>query len=169
MTDNIVLIGMRASGKTTCGQALAERLGLPFLDLDAELERLAGRSADAVLSEDGEPAFRDLEAVVLAEAARRSGHVIATGGGAVLHGEVFAELARTGVVVYLQASVEELQTRATKRPRPALKALPPDSEVEALLAERRPLYEGFAQITIPVERDDLILALYAALDAREGS
>jgi shikimate kinase len=166
---NIVLIGMRASGKTECGRALAQRLGRPFLDLDDELERIAGRGVDEVLEQDGESAFRELEAQVLAEAAGRRGHVIATGGGAVLHGEAFEALARTGEVVYLQASVEELQRRAAIRPRPALKELDRDAEVGALLAERQALYEGFAQITIPVERGDPILAVYTALEAREGS
>jgi len=166
---NIVLIGMRASGKTECGRALAERLGRPFLDLDQELERIAGRGADEILEQEGEAAFRELEAQVLAAAASRSGHVIATGGGAVLHGALFAELARTGKVVYLRASLAELQRRAAIRPRPALKQLDRDSEVEALLADRQALYEGFAQITIPVERGDPILALTKALEAREGS
>lgn len=166
---NLVLIGMRASGKTSCGRALAEQRGCPFLDLDEELARVAGRSADSVLAEDGEPAFRDLEARVLKSAADRRGHVIATGGGAVLHGKLFADLARTGVVIYLQASIEELLERAAQRPRPALKPLPLKAELEALLSEREALYEGFAQITIHVGRGDLILALTSALDVREGS
>jgi shikimate kinase len=166
---NVVLIGMRASGKTQCGRELARRLGRPFLDLDEELARLAGRDADEVLAQRGEPAFRELEARVLSEASARRGHVIATGGGAVLHGPLFEALARTGTVVYLEASVDELRRRAAARPRPALKALPLQAEVEALLNERAVLYEGFAQITIPVGAGDPILAMTTALDAREGS
>jgi len=165
-TDNVVLIGMRASGKTTLGRALAARLSLPLLDLDDEVGRLAGTTADALLAERGEAAFRAVEERALREAARRSRHVIATGGGAVLHPEAFAALAATGTVVYLQAALDTLVQRAALRPRPPLLPLPPEREIAALLALRDPLYRAAAQIVVPVEGGDPILPLLVALRNR---
>jgi shikimate kinase len=167
---NLVLIGMRASGKTTLGRELARRLGRPFADLDEELARLAGEEsagADAVLARRGEAAFRELEAEVLRRASRRAGHVIATGGGAVLHGEAFAGLAATGTVVWLSASLATLQARAALRPRPALTPLPPADEVAELLRRREPLYRSAAQIVVSTDEGEPILALLSAIRDRE--
>jgi shikimate kinase len=160
---NIVLIGMRCSGKTTVGRALAARLGRRFTDLDEVLAQRAGCPADDLLQRDGEPAFRRLEEQVLRWAATLAGHVIATGGGAVLHDEAFGALARAGRVVYLQAPAGELARRAGDRPRPRLTSLPPEEEVERLLSTRDPLYRAAAEFTIPVDRTDPILDLLAVL------
>lgn len=157
--DNVVLVGLRATGKTELGRRLALRLGRPFLDTDALVEEIAGRAADALLAQRGEAAFRLVERQALVRAARARGTVVATGGGAVLNGEEFARLAATGVVVHLTAPVDELVRRARARPRPALLPLPLAEEVEALHAARTPLYRAVAQITVPVDRGDPILAL----------
>jgi shikimate kinase len=160
---NIVLIGMRCSGKTTLGRALAVRLVRPFADLDEVLGERAGRPVDEILAQDGEAAFRRLEEQVLWWAAELGGYVIATGGGAVLHGPAFEALARTGSVVYLAAPAAELARRAQVRPRPPLSTLAPEDEVQALLSTRDPLYRAAAEFTIPVDRTDPILDLLAAL------
>ena len=75
------LIGYRATGKTTLARLLAERLGCPWIDADTEIERRAGKSIARIFAEDGEPAFRDLEAQVVAELCRRGPLVLAAGGG----------------------------------------------------------------------------------------
>lgn len=160
---NIVLIGMRASGKTTLGRELAARLGRPFLDLDDELSRRAGKDADRLLAEDGEDVFRRWEHTVLEQASTRAGHVIATGGGAVLHESSFGALAATGIVVYLEVEPAELAARADRRPRPPLTDLPTHEEVVALLEQRRGLYEKAAQIKIHATSGDPILGILQAL------
>ena len=166
---NVILIGMRASGKSTLGRRLARALGRPFLDLDDELARRSGRSVDALLAVRGEAGFRRLEAPVLAWAATRRGSVIATGGGAVLHARPFAALAATGTVLYLQAPAAELARRGEGRLRPALTALSPYDEVAALLRRREILYRTQAAFTIPVSRTDPILALLHVLHEAERS
>jgi len=160
---NVVLIGMRASGKTTIGRALAARLELPFLDLDDEVARLSGCSAEALLAGQGEPAFRAVEARALAAAAARAGHVIATGGGAVLHGPGFAALAATGTVVWLTAEPQTLVARAASGSRAPLSARPPAEEVAQLLTEREPLYRSAAHFVVRTDAGDPILALLDVL------
>jgi shikimate kinase len=169
MTDdraNIVLIGPRACGKSTLALRLAERLVRPFVDLDDELSRRAGTSVDAAFVALGEAGFRALERAVLADAARLSATVIATGGGAVLGGEAFAALARTGVVVLLDVPAAELLRREAGRSRPPLTGLPPEQELVHVLAERLPLYRAAADIVVPADGPDPILALWQSLPPR---
>ncbi len=165
---NIVLIGMRGAGKTTLGRELADRLGRPFVDTDDELARAEGADVDALLVRAGEAAFRRAEARVLRALAGRRGLVVATGGGAVLHGEPFAALCRDAHVIYLAASPGELQRRAARRPRPPLTALPPADECARLLAERDPLYRAAARSIVSVEDRDPILALLAAVGGNQA-
>jgi len=162
----IVLIGMRGSGKSTVGRALAARLGRPFVDVDELIAELAGRSADEVLARDGEPAFRALEERALRLAAQRAVAVVATGGGSVLHADAFASLARGARVAWLDATPELLLQRATARPRPPLTNLPPQEEIRALMSRRAPMYRAAADIVIqvgPPGSPDPILALLSAL------
>ncbi len=167
----VVLVGMRACGKTTVGRELAARLGRAFVDVDDLIAELAGRPADAVLAQDGEPAFRELEAQALRLAAARPGAVVATGGGSVLLGEAFARLRRGALVAFLDAPPDVLLQRASARPRPALTGLPPRAEIEHLRARRLALYRQAADVVIPVGvpgAPDPILAVLSALqeDAR---
>ncbi|HVD03137.1 MAG TPA: bifunctional shikimate kinase/3-dehydroquinate synthase [Candidatus Dormibacteraeota bacterium] len=137
---NLVLTGFMGTGKTTVGRLVAQSLKMPFFDLDDELEARTGRSISALLGEDGEDRFRELERVVLEFASRLSGAVISTGGGAVLSAEAFARLGSNSVVVVLWASPQEVRSRlATAQPRPMLTgdlAIP----VERLLDNRRFAY-----------------------------
>jgi len=164
---NIVLIGMRASGKTTLGRALAERLHAGFTDLDDEVAALAGCGADELLARDGERAFRQVEARALAAACALRGHVIATGGGAVLHGDAWAALAATGTVIWLQAAAETLAARGGSRARPPLTALPPQAEIAALAARREPLYRAAADFVVRTDEGEPILALLDVLRSRD--
>ncbi len=160
---NVVLIGMRASGKTTLGRELAARLQLPFLDLDEELGRVSGCPAEVVLSRQGEAAFRGVEARVLVAASALAGHVVATGGGAVLHGPCFAALAATGTVVWLDAAPQTLAARATAAHRTPLSGLPPDEEVAELLRQREALYRQAAHFVVRTDVGNPILALLDVL------
>ncbi len=146
----VVLVGYRASGKTTVGPLLAERLAVPFIDADAILfERLG--SIAAFFASHGEAAFRAHETAVLQELlASDAGLVVATGGGAVIRAEnreLLAQARAHGVgVVYLHAPATVLQARLRADPgaRPSLSGAPVADEVPTLLAAREPWYRAVA-------------------------
>jgi shikimate kinase / 3-dehydroquinate synthase len=136
----LVVTGFMGTGKTTGGRAAAALLGLPFVDLDDVVERRAGKSIPEIFATDGEPAFRAMEHAVVADASRLSGCVVATGGGAVLDTDGFAELARDSVVTVLTASPDELAGRlASGSGRPLLDSDEP-SRTASLLEERQEAY-----------------------------
>ena len=133
---NIVLAGMPGSGKTTVGRELAALSGKPFVDLDAEIVKRAGKPIPDVFAQEGEGAFRDLETEVLKEACARGGQIIATGGGAVLREENRAAMRRTGQVYRLRRRLEDLPTAG----RPLSQA----GKLEEMARVRGPLYEAAA-------------------------
>ncbi len=106
--ENVVLIGMPASGKSTVGKLLAERLGRKFIDTDELITEADGRSIPEIFAEDGEAHFRRLESEAIARAAAESSAVIATGGGAVLRGENVEALRENGRLYFLDRAVEKL-------------------------------------------------------------
>lgn len=106
--QNVCLIGMPASGKTTAGKVLAEKLGYEFMDTDVLLETKAGRTIKNIVETDGELCFRNLETEAIKEAASGANRVIATGGGAMLRMENVEALMKNGTVVFLDRPVEEL-------------------------------------------------------------
>lgn len=138
--QNIVLIGMPGCGKSTVGRALAEKLNRPFFDADAELEARAGCSIPEIFSSQGEGAFRALETEVLCELGKKSGAVIATGGGCVTREENYPALHQNSVIVCLSRPLELLPTSG----RPISQA----NSLDALYAARAPLYARFADLTI---------------------
>src|SRR5262245_13906122 len=107
----LFLIGYRGTGKSTVARLLAERVGWAYLDADAVLERRLGRSIRQIFAEDGEPAFREREAAVLAELCQCRQHVIATGGGVILRPENRERLKQAGRVVLLTADAEVIWRR----------------------------------------------------------
>ncbi len=153
---SIVLIGYRGSGKTTVGHAVAARLAWPFVDADAVVVERAGMTVAEVFRRHGEPAFRDLEAAVVAELAGRQGHVIALGGGAVMAAATRAALSAAGhPVVYLRGTADELHRRiaadpATGQGRPDLTALGGLAEVRAVLAARDAVYRSAMTYAVDV-------------------
>ncbi|WP_374705998.1 shikimate kinase [Paenibacillus antibioticophila] len=145
--DNIVLIGMMGTGKTTVGARLAEETGYPLVDLDALISEKAGCPIPQLFAERGEPYFRDLEAAVLKDVLAQEGIILATGGGAVLREENCREMAARGWVVALKATVEEIVSRVGEDPGRPLLAGGARSRVEALLDQRRQAYD-FAHVII---------------------
>ena len=137
---NIVLVGMPGCGKTTVGRALARLSGKPFVDLDEEIVRRADKPIPEIFRAEGEAAFRELEAQVLADVCARSGQVIATGGGAVLRAENRAAMRRTGWVYFLCRNLEELPTDG----RP----LSQKGSLEEMYRVRKPLYSAAADTVI---------------------
>ena len=140
--ENIVLIGMPASGKTTVGRLLADRLGRAFIDTDDEIVAKAGKSIPDIFAQEGEAAFRALESDVIREVGAKTGAVIATGGGAVLRSENVTALKQNGRVFFLDRAPEKL-IPGTGRP---LFADP--RQAFQLYARREPLYRAAADVTV---------------------
>jgi len=136
---NIVLFGFMGTGKTRVGRAVAERLGMTYVDLDDLIEAREGTTIFEIFATKGEPYFRRLETEVAAEAARLEGHVIATGGGVVLNEENIHALEQTGVGICLNATAEEILERVKHEThRPLLAIEDPLSKIRELLAYRAP-------------------------------
>jgi shikimate kinase len=153
---NLFLIGYRGSGKTTVASALAKRLGWPWIDADAELERRTGNTIKQIFADQGEKAFRDLESTVLADLVKLDGHIVALGGGVVLRDDNRQLLAGRGKIVWLQASPEVLMARisgdaTTAERRPNLTGQGGLAEIRTLLAERTQIYASCADLTVSAE------------------
>lgn len=138
---NIVLTGFMGAGKTAVGQAVAERLGRWFVDMDAAIERTAGKPVSAIFAQDGEATFRRLEAELCRELAGERNLVIATGGGALLSTGNREALARNGLLICLHAPAEILLERLSEATdRPLLAGSDRRQRVETLLAQRAAAY-----------------------------
>jgi shikimate kinase len=147
-----VLIGPPGAGKTAVGPLLAERLGTSFRETDADIAAVAGRPVSDIFIEQGEPAFRQLEREAAARALREHEGVLALGSGAVLDPGIQARLEGLPVV-YLAADFGTVARRVgLDRPHIVIPGNP-RGRLRAMLAERRPLYEQLATVT--VETDDL--------------
>jgi len=145
---SIVLVGMMGAGKSSIGKRVAERLGLSFIDADAEIETAAGKSIPEIFAEHGEPYFREGEKRVIARILEGKGCVLATGGGAFMSAETRARVTERAVSVWLKAEPEVLMHRVRKRSnRPLLRTADPEATLRALLAERHPIY-ALADITV---------------------
>jgi shikimate kinase len=152
----IFLIGYRGTGKSTVAHLLAELLGYDWTDADTIIEERAGKTIATIFTDDGEPAFRDLETTIVAELARRRRTVVALGGGAVLRDANRAAIRAAGSVVWLTASIDTILERiasdsATAVRRPQLTSTGGRAEVESLLAVRTPLYRECANLAVDTE------------------
>jgi len=150
---NLVLIGYRATGKTSVGARLAEALHCPFVDLDQVLVREAGRSVAEIVAQDGWDEFRRLEKELVARYRDTRGQVLATGGGVVLDPNNVAALRENGILIWLRADPAAIQARlAQDQPRdanrPSLTGGDTIQEVIEVLEARAPLYQAAAQISI---------------------
>ena len=166
----IILVGMMGCGKSTVGRRLAAALGRPFVDSDKEIERRCGVAVATIFEVEGEEGFRRREAALIDELSRRSGLVLATGGGVVLLEENRRRLRERGFVVYLCASVAELWQRLRNdKVRPLLRTPDPRKRIAELVDQRDPLYRECAHRVImtgrqPAER--VVQEIVGALDAR---
>ena len=138
--ENIILIGMPGCGKTTVAAALGEALGRPVLDSDEAVERAAGRSIPEIFAEGGEAAFRALETAALAELGKRSGVILATGGGCVTRRENYPLLHQNGRIFWLRRNIEKLPT--------AGRPISQSRDLADLSREREALYRAFADRSI---------------------
>lgn len=146
----LILIGMMGSGKSTIGRQLARQLGVEFIDCDRALEERSGVPVATIFELEGEDGFRRREAALLDELTQRRRLVVATGGGAVLLAENRERMHSRGTVIYLEATLEELQRRLRHdKSRPLLQGGDIERRVAELLAARAPLYRQCAHLTFP--------------------
>ncbi|MEZ6038606.1 MAG: 3-phosphoshikimate 1-carboxyvinyltransferase [Planctomycetota bacterium] len=157
----VVLIGMRAAGKTTLGRAIAQRLGSTFYDTD---ERFVSRHGEigAFVAANGWPAFRAEEQQLVASALQ-PGTIVATGGGAIEASDTQAMLRERAFVVFVDAPLELLRARLAGSDRPSLTGAAVTDELDAVLARRLPIYRALADRTVDAARpldEQLSLALH---------
>jgi shikimate dehydrogenase len=149
---NIVLIGIRGSGKTAVGKALAQKLGRELIEMDELIVGKAGLNIPEIVAKHGWEGFRDLEEELTAEVAERDNIINATGGGIVVRESNVTKLKQNGLLGWLTASIDTLLQRIGEdEGRPLLKGRTPREDMEITLAEREPLYQKAADITIDTE------------------
>ena len=172
---NIVLIGFMATGKTSVGRIVASRLGRPFVDTDALIEAEAGRSVPRIFAEDGEAAFRRLEAQAVARAAGPGGSVIATGGGVVLSRKNMDRLRQHGLIVALRADPQAILARVGRAGDRPLLGDDPEGRVHRLLEERSEFYREAdvvvetSALSLDAVADRVVAFVLAREDALRGA
>jgi shikimate kinase len=151
---SIVMVGMMGAGKSAIGRRLALRLGLPFVDADAEIEQAANASINEIFEQHGEAYFRDGERRVIRRLLDETPKVLATGGGAFINNETRAAIHESGVSIWLKADRELILSRVKRRSnRPLLKTDDPGAVIDRLLLERSPIY---AEADIHVQSRDVV-------------
>ena len=138
--QNVILIGMPGSGKSTVGRLLAEKLGRPLLEADKELEKAAGMSIPVIFANEGEAGFRKRETRILSDLGKQSGTVISTGGGCVTREENYPLLHQNGVIVWIRRDLNCL----AREGRP----LSLNADLSAMYTVRAPLYARFADFAV---------------------
>ncbi len=161
MLNKIILIGYRATGKSSVAMLLANRLQWRLIDTDPMIEEVAGKSIAKIFAENGETVFRDLEASIMASVLRETDSlVISTGGGAPLREKSRLLMKKNGLVFWLTASPKTIALRmnldaTTVNRRPSLTGLSPLQEIEEVLAKRTPIYQDVAHYVINTENRSL--------------
>ena len=156
MQQNIFLVGLMGAGKTTVGRLLAKRLGMRFVDSDHEIEARTGATISWIFEIEGDESFRRREVETIRDLTGRSGVVLATGGGAVIHPENRKHLKARGTVIYLRASVNNiLQRTMHDKSRPLLQTENRKEKLEELARQRDPLYREVADIIVDTGRPNV--------------
>jgi shikimate kinase len=139
---NIALIGFMGTGKSSVGRMIADHLHFAFLDTDDLIESRAGKSVSAIFSQEGEAAFRKMEAAVVTELTSRKRTVISTGGGVATDPRNLDSLREHALIVCLWASPEKIWERVRGQThRPLLREADPLAKIRELLAAREPFYK----------------------------
>lgn len=154
MKTSIALIGFMGTGKTAAGEALAEKLGKEFVELDSLIEQKAGKTIPEIFQQGGEVSFRELEIEAVREVAENKDAVIACGGGVVLNKINIDRLRKECIIVYLTASPGAIlkRTSGDENERPLLKVADRASHIQELLGFRKPFYERAADMKIDTSK-----------------
>lgn len=149
---NIVLVGLMGCGKSSVGKRLAAKLGMPFIDADEEIEKVAAKTISEIFADQGEDFFRDRERKVIGRLLSSGPQILATGGGAYMHEGTRQAIRDMGISVWLRAELTVLMRRVGKRDtRPLLKTGNPEATMRKLMDTRYPVY---AEADITVESRD---------------
>ena len=149
---SLVFIGLMGAGKTAVGRRVAQALGMPFVDADAEIEKAAGCSISDIFAVHGEAAFRDGERRVIARLLNDRVQVLSTGGGAFLDPDTRALIRERGISIWLRADLEVLHKRTARRNhRPLLQTGNPRKILADLIERRYPVY---AEADLVVDTED---------------
>lgn len=170
LKKTIVLVGMMGAGKTAVGRALAQRLGVSFLDSDAEIEVAANRTVPEIFERDGEPFFRTKETQIIERLLAEKRCVLSTGGGAFLSEQNRMNISGKGISVWLNADLELLWNRVrNKDTRPLLRTPNPKSTLQDIYYQRVPKY-ALADMTVVSEEEysieDMVDRVVEALTTR---
>ena len=170
LKKTIVLVGMMGAGKTAVGRALAQRLGVSFLDSDAEIEVAANRTVPEIFERDGEPFFRTKETQIIERLLAEKRCVLSTGGGAFLSEQNRMNISGKGISVWLDADLELLWNRVrNKDTRPLLRTPNPKSTLQDIYDQRVPTY-ALADMTVVSEEEysieDMVDRVVEALTTR---
>lgn len=149
----LVLVGLMGAGKTSVGRRLAEKLDIPFVDADHEIEMAAGKTISELFTDHGEEYFREGERRVITRLLENGNQVLATGGGAFMNAETRQKIKDHGISLWLKADIDVLLKRVAKRnDRPLLQLDDPAAVMKRLIDLRYPVY---AQSDITVESRDV--------------
>lgn len=168
---SLVLVGMPGSGKSSVGRRLAQRLGLKFVDADAEIEKAADMAISDIFATYGEPHFRDREAKVIARILEGGPLVVATGGGAFMHPNTRAAIRAQGIAVWLKADFGVLLRRIKRKDdRPLFKDGDHEGTLKRLLKEREPFFAEADIVVVSQEspHEVTVDAILAALERELG-
>lgn len=158
-SHNLFIIGPTGAGKTSIGRRLAAHYGLPFVDLDQEIERHCGVNVNTIFEIEGEAGFRQRESALLDECSQRHGVLLATGAGIVLAEHNRQLLRERGYVAWLQTSIEQQLERLERDHHRPLLAVPNRHErLRAMAQVREPLYRDLADLAVPGEHGSVAAA-----------
>ena len=165
---SIVMVGLMGCGKTAIGRRLANRLSLPFVDADDEIEKAACKTISEIFQDHGEAYFRNGERKVIARLLKGGPQVLATGGGAFMDAETRENVKESGISIWLKADLDVLMRRVMRRSnRPLLQNDDPQAVMQNLMESRYPIYEE-ADITIEsrdVSHDVVVTDILAKLNS----
>ena len=161
----IFIVGPMASGKSTLGKKLAQKLQIDFIDTDKEIEKKAGADISWIFEVEGEEGFREREKKALRESSEKDNVVISTGGGAVMASENRKLMSSQGKVIYLKTPIQlQLDRTLRDQSRPLLCEGDKEKTIRALKKERDPLYREIACITIEQKEKNNYQILQEILD-----
>lgn len=152
---NIIITGMRGTGKTKLGRLVAEKLGREFIDMDEKIEEETGKKISEMVEKHGWLYFRDLEKKMAKKIGELDNYIISTGGGTLMFKENIKTLKKNGIVILLKASVEKIKDRIKHKKRPSLTGKDFVLELQEVWEQRKAKYEKAADIIVDVTSDDL--------------